>query len=64
MALVPILVDQGVVCVGLGDKMSGTDGASIGVRVCAIEQDTVELFFSNSGEGIVKSQINNLWPIP
>ena len=60
MALVPVPIDQLIVCVGLGDEMSCSDITAIRVLVGTIEQHTVEIFFSDGSKGIIKSQIYNL----
>ena len=60
MALVPVPIDQLIVCIGLGDEVSSSDVTAIRVLVGTIEQHTVEVFFSNGSKGIIKSQIYNL----
>lgn len=60
MALVPVPIDQLIVCIGLGDEVSSSDATVVRVLVGTIKQHTVKVFFSNGSKGIIKSQIYNL----
>ena len=60
MPKVPVPVDQGVVCVGLGEEVCGTDCTIIRIGVAAIKQITIELLLCNGSESIIKCQVDYL----
>ena len=60
MTHVPIFIDKTVVCGGLSEEVSGSDGTTIGIGESSIKQSLVVLRLCQGCEPIIKGQIDNL----